>query len=69
MSANNLIYINRRTFKVYYQDCADNDGLGRLVGQGKNLEEAVDIAQKFMEKIEYGIWFVDKPKKVKVIKK
>ena len=62
MSANNVIYIRRKDFSVFYQPCADNDGLGHKVGKGKNLEEAVDIAQKEIDDcdgmVEYGIVFV-----------
>jgi len=63
MSANNIIYIKRKTFEVYYQGCADNSGLGNKVGRGKNLEEAVDIAQKEINDcegvVEYGINFIN----------
>lgn len=62
MSANNIIYINRKNYKVYYRGCVDNEGLGELVGRGKTLEEAVDIAQKEIDDcdgmVEYGVWFI-----------
>lgn len=64
MSANNIIYIDRDTFEVFYQGCADNSGVGEKIGKGKSLEEAVDIAQKEIEELEghfeYGIWFIKK---------
>lgn len=63
MSANNIIYISRDNFKVYYQGCADNDDLGSLEGQGKTIEEAVDIADDILEEVgevEYGIKFIGK---------
>ncbi|MDD4987129.1 MAG: hypothetical protein PHQ43_15435 [Dehalococcoidales bacterium] len=62
MSANNAIYINKETFEVYYQPCVDNDDLGELVGVGKDLEDAVRIAQEQIEEcggmVEYGINFI-----------
>lgn len=62
MSANNVVYIKKKTFEVYYQNCADNPGFGDKVGKGKSLEEAVEIAQKEIKKcdgnFEYGIWFI-----------
>ena len=62
MSANNIIYINRDTFEVFYQPCADNMGYGNKVSKGKDLDEAVDIAQRIIDEcegqVEYGIWFV-----------
>lgn len=63
MSANNIIYIDRNTNKVYYQCCADNDDLGELIGQGTSLDKAVDIAEKYIKKlgscgIKYGIQFI-----------
>jgi len=62
MSANNIIYIKRKTFEVYYQPCADNEGLGELVAKGKDLEDAVRIAEEQKEEcggvVEYGIAFI-----------
>ncbi len=62
MSANNAIYINKKNYRVYYQGCADNSGYGELVGQGKDLEEAVDIASQHIDDmdgyLEYGITFI-----------
>ncbi len=63
MSANNGIFINRDTYEVFYQGCWDNgmDGM-KSIGKGKDLEEAVDIAEghykdDFMCYLEYGINF------------
>ena len=62
MSANNIIYIEEKTHKVYYQSCADNDDLGELIGKGKNLEDAIKIAQAYRNNhlcyLEYGIEFI-----------
>jgi len=67
MSANNIIYIKRDTYEVFYQGCVDNDDLGEKIGKGKNLEEAVDIAEEYMKDplfiLEYGINFIGKRKK------
>lgn len=65
MSANNMITINKKTYVVKEVDA--ETGYGRVLGKGKNLEEATDIAEKEMEKeyIEYGIHFV-KERKEKV---
>ena len=61
MSANNAIYIKKKTFEVFYQDCDDNEGPGELIGKGKNLEDAIKIAEKQIKELEgsleYGIWF------------
>ena len=53
------------TFKVYHNPCADNDEL-ELVGKGKSLEEAVGIANKYIDDelgeglcLEYGIRFIE----------
>ena len=65
ISANNIIYIDRDNFKVYYQGTADNDDLGSLEGQGKTIEEAIDIAQNIVEEygeVEYGINFISSRK-------
>lgn len=58
MSANNVLVINKRTFEVREEDA--ETGHGRPIGKGKNLEEAVEIADLHMksEYIEYGIQFV-----------
>lgn len=58
MSANNMIIINRKTYVVEEVDV--ETGYGREVGQGKNIEEAIDIAQKELDEgdVEYGIHFV-----------
>lgn len=58
MSANNMITINKKTYVVKEVDA--ETGYGRPIGKGKNLLEAIDIAETEMEKeyIEYGIHFV-----------
>ena len=60
MSANNLITINKKTFVVSNVDA--ETGFGNVVGKGRNLEEAVDMAEKEIEEeeVEYGIRFVTK---------
>lgn len=64
MSANDAIFINKDTFEVYHQGCADNDGLGDVIAIGKNLEDAVKKAEKYAKENcaygypEYGIRFV-----------
>lgn len=58
MSANNLITIHRRTFVVKELD-AESD-YGFVVKRARNLEEAIQIAEKYMrkEEVEYGIRFI-----------
>ena len=53
-----MITINKKTFVVMNVD-AETD-YGGVVGKGKNLEEAIEIAEKEMEEeeVEYGIHFV-----------
>jgi LDH2 family malate/lactate/ureidoglycolate dehydrogenase len=60
MSANNMITINKKTYEVQNVDA--ETGYGNIVGKGKSLEEAIEIAEKEMEEniVEYGIHFVDK---------
>ena len=69
MSADNYILIDRKTFEVY-EGCASTDHKS-LIGKGKNLEEAVDIAQKYRVEveidgsyIEYGINFTNVEEKL-----
>lgn len=62
MSADNYLVVDRETFKVYMayasQDYASIEQM-HLEGQGKTLEEAIEIADKIMfeEIVEYGISF------------
>lgn len=60
MSANNMITINKKTFVVMNVDAETEQG--NIVGKGKNLEDAIEMAEKEMEKeeVEYGIHFVKK---------
>lgn len=59
MSANNIVYIKNKKnlYLVYYQGCADNDGLGQLKKKFKSLKEACQYAEKLCEEyeVEYGI--------------
>lgn len=59
MSANNFLLINRKTFEVTMRD-AENNYILMEVGKGKDINEAIDIAQKCLreEIIEYGINFI-----------
>jgi hypothetical protein len=61
MSADNYIFINRKTFEVKLMGASNDDVITKL-GKGKNLEEAVDIACKEIKEIqvEYGIVFGEK---------
>lgn len=60
MSLNNSIIINKKTFEVYYQSCVDND-LKDKIAKGKNLEDAINKAEKWLEDnnfyLEYGYNF------------
>jgi len=60
MSANNLVTINKKTFVVKNVDA--ETGFGSVVGEGRSLEEAIDMAEKEIEEedVEYGIRFVTK---------
>ncbi len=57
MSANNVIYLNIKTFEVFYQPCADNEGYGNLEKKCKSLEEAAEFAKELCaeNQVEYGI--------------
>ncbi len=65
MSANNFLLINRETFKVTMND-ADSGETITEIGEGKDLEEAIDIASdRLMEgNIEYGIEFTNFKRRV-----
>lgn len=58
MSANNMITINKKTFVVMNVDAETEQG--NIVSKGKSLEDAIEIAEKEMDKeeVEYGIHFV-----------
>lgn len=66
MSANNMIIIDKKTFVV--KDVDSETGHGFLVGKAKNLEEAIDIAEKQIETegVEYGIRFVSGEQKARM---
>lgn len=53
-----MITINKRTFEV--QNVGAETGYGHVVGKGKSLEKAIEIAEKEMREniVEYGIHFV-----------
>lgn len=59
MSADNFIVIDKKTFKVY-EGCAST-GEKWQIGKGKNLKDAVKIAEDYLETnggyLEYGIFF------------
>ncbi|MEK7127796.1 MAG: hypothetical protein AAB838_03690 [Patescibacteria group bacterium] len=57
MSANNYLKIDRKKFTV--SDCDAESENGHKIGQGKNLEEAIDIAEEYQAEniVEYGIHF------------
>ena len=59
MSANNMITINKKSFVVKEVDA--ETGYGIVLGKAKSLEEAIEVAQKEIEKgnVEYGIHFVN----------
>lgn len=63
MSANNYILINRKNFQVSVRD-ADTGKLLAEINKAKDLDEAIDIAQKYQENemVEYGIQFTKKIK-------
>ena len=60
MSSNNYILIERETKKVSMRDMNTDYELQDL-GTGKDIDEAIDIAQKVMEDqlVEYGVYFKD----------
>lgn len=61
MSADNYLLISKSKFTVKDM-CASTD-TGRIIGTGKNLEEAIKIAEDFEREmdcwggVEYGISF------------
>lgn len=59
MSANNQLIIDKRTFKVHHMDVSGCGGYE--IGQGKDLDEAIEIAKSFMEEeiVEYGMDFIN----------
>lgn len=59
MSANNYILINRNNFNVTIRN-ADDSHVEQKVGKGKDIEDAIDIAERYQEIVEYGINFTEK---------
>lgn len=66
MSADTYIYIDKETFEVWL--CVASwlggeieDQKSAFIGKGKNIEEAIEIAEKYEEEnpglVEYGISF------------
>lgn len=55
-----MITINKKTFVV--KDVDAETGYGNVLGKGKSLEDAIEIAERTMEneEVEYGIHFVKK---------
>lgn len=53
MSSNNAIFLNDRTYCVYYQDNIDEETKGELVKKCKSLREAVEVAKKLYKQYEY----------------
>ena len=57
MSANSIVYINKKTFEVFFQSNADEESRGEFIGKGNSLVEAVEIADGYDVYPEYGINF------------
>jgi hypothetical protein len=61
MSSNDELTINKKTYEVYHRDI-EEEGKGTLIGKGKSLRDAIEIAEKFDEDslfgVEYNIRFV-----------
>ena len=67
MSADNYIYIDKKTFEVWSCVASELEGTeeiglenqkSSLIGKGKNLEEAIKIAEQVNNYlVEYGIHF------------
>ncbi len=57
MSANNYLSINKKTFEILEADA--DTGHAMLIATGKSLEDAIELAEKYMEEniVEYGIHF------------
>ena len=72
MSANNAIYINKKTFKVYHHSCCDNPFIEKeadLIGKGKNLEDAIKKAlRKIRGSYALGIMSLDEPDKIVAVR-
>ena len=73
ISADNYILICKKTFEVF-DGCASNDNLIK-VGQGKNLNEAIEIAEEFEQHLwgeglilEYGIHFSNNTRGYRVLR-
>jgi len=75
MSADNFLLIHKKTFEVF-SGCASNENIW-LIGKGKNLEDAIEIAEKYERDmiedggppVEYGISFTKSLKGYNLLKK
>ncbi len=58
MSSDNGLIINKTTFEV--REWQGDGDRSWIIGQGKDLDEAIEIAQKYCneEIVEYGISFI-----------
>jgi hypothetical protein len=61
MSADNIVWINKKTFEVKEGMSEMTPDRMRSIGKGKSLAEAVDIAENYCreELVEYGIRFYE----------
>lgn len=62
MSADNMVMVNKKTFKVY-ESCVEDENFfadENIIGQGSSLEKALEIAENYCQEhtVEYGIRFV-----------
>ena len=67
MSMNNIIYINKETYEVFYQANVDSKSKGLPIGKGNTLVEAVEIADNYDVYPEYGINFFTKEEVWKIL--
>ena len=60
MSSDNGITINKKTFEVR-EVFGDEWRYGTIIAKGKNLKDAVEIAEEYMIEnlVEYGIRFIE----------
>lgn len=59
MSANNYILVDRNNFNVTIRN-ADDGHIEQKIGKGKDIEDAIDIAEGYQGIVEYGISFTEK---------
>jgi len=67
MSADNYITISKSTFEIRHCCASCPERKGTLIGKGKNLEDAINVFEKWHKEeereygyfpIEYGIMFI-----------